>query len=263
MPDFTIITPLLNGLPHLREMSESIDKQSAEVEWIVVDGGSVDGSLEFLASTYAHVISKPGSSIYEAINIALEEANGKYIAVLNADDRYLSNTLDMIQSSFEETGSDIICADVLRARTVLGKERYTYGPARIAELWKTMSINHPAMFATKKAYDRIGLYDTRYKVSADYDWVLRAVKAELKFEHLPKAATVFRLGGKSSEDCTSYIEGLKIHESHASPHIEHMRAMLERCRKGKSSFFNILEYAPFRWLYHIWLLRKWKAMDID
>ncbi len=250
-------------MPWLPAVATSLEKQDVDFEWIVVDAGSTDGSLEFLVSTYANVVSSPDSTIYEAINIGLQEAKGDFVGILNADDRYLSKSLGLVAEAFEQSNAEIVCGDVLRARMVLARERYTYGPARVDELWQTMSINHPAMFARREVYEQIGNYDEQYKVSADYDWMLRAVKSDIKMHHLPKALSVFRLGGTSSQDCTSYEEGVRIHEAHESPYLPQMKEMLERCRKGKSSIFNILEYVPFRWFYHLWLLRKWKAMDID
>jgi hypothetical protein len=79
------------------------------------------------------------------------------------------------------------------------------------------AIFHPTCFVRKSVYDKAGMFDTKYKISADYDFLLRCLKQNFSFHYIPEVFTCFRLGGMSTS-CASNIEGYKIMKVHQTGH---------------------------------------------
>src|SRR5258708_16182203 len=116
----TIITPSLNAERFIAQAVESAGAEGrADIEHIVVDGGSTDGTLETLRR-YPHlrVLARPGLGLYPALNLGIAEATGDVIGLLNADDRYLPGALG--QALYALTAPDLDCAAGGARRVRLG-----------------------------------------------------------------------------------------------------------------------------------------------
>ena len=96
-----------------------------------------------------------------------------------------------------------------------------------------MGIFHPATFAKKELFDRLGGYDLRFKFAADYHWLLRAYVEKSDFQYLDKVLVKFSVGGVSNFSCQSYKECIIIQEDLNTGHAEKMRELYEKCRRKR------------------------------
>jgi glycosyltransferase involved in cell wall biosynthesis len=188
-PLLTIITPLLNRRGTLEAALESVDLRLAgQLEHLVVDGGSRDGSRELvLAHARARLIDAPGSTLYEAINIGLQHARGTWIALLNSDDVFERGALEAILPILARSEAD----------AVRGRAQYRWSnetpasipvPPATGELTlETVLFGGPAINAIiirRKVLERIGQFDEAFAIAADREWLLRAQLRGWKVQQL-------------------------------------------------------------------------------
>jgi glycosyltransferase involved in cell wall biosynthesis len=185
----TIITPSLNAQRFIAQAVESVGTEDgADIEHIVVDGGSTDGTLETLRR-YPHlrVLARPGLGLYPALNLALAAATGDVIGLLNADDRYLPGALGQALATL--AAPDIDCA-AGGARVVrLGADErqeaiqeYDDAPHKMLA-WDPLLYGAPLINARlyrKSFIARIGGFDARHSIAADRDWLIRAKLAGMR-----------------------------------------------------------------------------------
>lgn len=183
MPFLSIVTPCLNAAPFIEEAIRSVlDQDWPDVEHIVVDGGSTDGTLEVIAR-YPHlkVIEQRDNGLYEALNRGIAVARGRFIGHLNADDCYLP---EAFKCALEAT-AEFPDAEMVSGMAMVGRDgrdgpgagkRLASKPLDITSItFDVPAIN--ARFIARRLYGRIGLYDTSYSRAADREFLLRAVLA--------------------------------------------------------------------------------------
>ncbi|AWB50567.1 hypothetical protein HYN69_18350 (plasmid) [Gemmobacter aquarius] len=204
-PLFSIVTVVLNNKEGLIRTAQSIERQNSSLyEWVVIDGGSTDGTLEVLEA-YSKItsvkVSEPDKGIYDAMNKGLNLCTGSFVVFLNADDQLVS---DALQSIFEMV-PDISDLDVamlfcevnlllpdgkVRHRSVLDPERH---------LWHRMPTSHQAIFFERQTHLRFQ-YSARFPVSADYATVAEIYAASVKERaalSLPIVVSETPIGGNS------------------------------------------------------------------
>lgn len=197
-PFFTIITVVRNGALTLQRCIDSIKNQIfQDFEYIVIDGASSDKTFEIIEQNL-HIIdtfiSEADEGLYFAMNKGLNLARGRYIGILNADDMYLPNTLELVQNAFKEkTDSSIF----------YGAMSYFDHPSQIHfihsnELSRHM-IFHPTVFVSSDTYRRVGYFNTNFKVAADYEFAMRCRKANESFHGLENVLAVFSTSGTSAK----------------------------------------------------------------
>jgi glycosyltransferase involved in cell wall biosynthesis len=179
-PFFTIITASLNSSSTIRRTLESVKNQTfKDLEHIVIDGGSRDGTLDILKefeNTYNFTwISESDHGIADAINKGLRRANGRYIIVIQADDYFLGcNTLKSLYHILKEEKFDIYSFRVLYNPPVKGRKM----GKPVQFLWWHRFRNifpHQGVFVHKRVFDRIGMFNEKYTISMDYDFFYRAL----------------------------------------------------------------------------------------
>lgn len=201
MPKVSIITVCLNEVNAVRATCDSICRQDFnDFEWIVMDGGSTDGTLEILqeyASRMAHLISEPDGGIYEAMNKGIALAGGEYLLFLNAGD-YLAtdNALSLVAAA---PACDIIYGD-LECLEDSGQSNHIHYPNQLpANYMLSHMIPHQASFIRKSLFDRFGMYDTTFRIAGDYEMFTRFLHHHrASTHHIPQILSVFRIGGISS-----------------------------------------------------------------
>ena len=184
LPSITIVTPCLNRADTLPEALESVRSQSyPRLEHVVVDGGSTDGTLEILRQAEGvRWSSEPDRGLSHAMNKGVEAAQGDVIGWLNADDRYLPGALHAVGHALAEhpdalwaTGRcRIIDGDGREIRRGVTAYKNAFLRHYSLPLYLTQNfISAPATFMRREAFERVGLFDERYRISMDYDLYLR------------------------------------------------------------------------------------------
>lgn len=177
-PLVSILTATFEALAGLRSTVRSVAEQTHPgVEHIVVDGGSTDGTAEYLSSTGGNVkwISEPDSGIAEALNKGLHVASGIWVLVLHAEDTLLNPKSVESAAPFLESTADIVSFDVLFATEHGSSVRKSRGFSPRINLKTT--IPHQGAFCRRALFDRIGEFDTSLQVEFDYEFFLRAKRA--------------------------------------------------------------------------------------
>jgi putative colanic acid biosynthesis glycosyltransferase len=194
---FSIITVCLNNLDGLKKTAASLAAQDfRDFEWLVMDGGSTDGTPEFLKSTHAFWLSEPDNGIYDAMNKGIEKSAGEYLLFLNAGDALAyPDILTFIHESASEKPT-LIYGDSLEQDE---QEYPTYKPARKTEsIAMGLFTHHQAIF-----YNHIALgslrYNTAYKIAADYDLTARMLQKNGTVLYVEHPICIFESGGVSQQ----------------------------------------------------------------
>ncbi len=202
---FTIITVTYNAAEVLERTIRSIITQSYDkLEYIIVDGGSTDGTLDIIKK-YAgqddriRYISEPDSGIYDAMNKGVGMATGDYIAFMNAGDLYHDEKviLDIegfLDRSLSSAPIDIIYGSIIYVNPDGSERVRLYSQFCEKKLYYILGdcINHQAMFASRRCFDD-GAFDTAYKISADREWMLRQKKAGRTFKAIDRIMCFYSL----------------------------------------------------------------------
>jgi glycosyltransferase involved in cell wall biosynthesis len=211
----SIITVCFNSVRTIRDTVESVLSQShSEIEHIIIDGGSTDGTLGILSEyrgLVAKIISEPDEGIYDAMNKGIEVATGDIIGVLNSDDFFSSR--DSIAAVVREFSNyqdaDVVFGDlVFVSSDDLHKIRRFYS-SRGFRPWKLRfgyMPPHPATYVRKAVYDQFGLYKRGYQIAADYEINIRwLVVNRLRFRRVDKVLVCMRTGGVSTSGFRSSV----------------------------------------------------------
>jgi glycosyltransferase involved in cell wall biosynthesis len=204
-PKISVITVCINAAHLLKKTIESVLEQTyAELEYIIIDGASIDNTNELVKTfgTGIHsFISESDSGIYEAMNKGIGISTGELIIFLNAGDYFISkDVLEFSVSKMNFEKADLffgrfIWNDPRTGDIVLSDHEW------VTYTWDLQESNfpHPATFYKKHLFKDIGLFDTTYKLGADYDWNMRAlIKNKIAFQYINIATTVFFADGLSN-----------------------------------------------------------------
>lgn len=209
MPDVTLITICWNAAATLpRTLDSVLAQQRLPREYRFVDGGSRDGTLELLEKyrprfeecgvkfLVEEQCRRPGEAgIPSAWNQAIAQATGDVVGLLNGDDWYDPGVLSAVCEAFQaDVEAGAVSMPVQMHHEDPRKEWLFIPQAPSALPWK-MTVPHPGTFFRKSVYDQVGLYDTRYRISADYDFVWRCVKAGVRWHFLEEPRVNMQLGG--------------------------------------------------------------------
>ena len=181
----SIITVCYNSDRTIKDTIESILKQTyKQLEYIIIDGDSNDNTLNIIGSYEKEFINKninykfisePDKGIYDAMNKGLKIAKGDLIGILNSDDYYETNAVFEIVKKNNNQKFTIISGKKNKVNAQKKVLKTFQNKKEISKyIFKTMPINHPAAFVHKTVYEKVGLFDTQYKLSADYDLIYRA-----------------------------------------------------------------------------------------
>ncbi len=201
-PLISIITAVLNNERYLEEAIESLKSQKyRNFEHIVIDGGSSDETLDIIKKNDANIdywISKKDKGIYDGFNLGMKLARGDYLGFLNSDDKFTIDALTILKKYILDfPDKDFIFGAVKKHWGVL----YGYKPLKIFWSWGFYSSHSTGFFIKTNSAKKVGLYNLKYKYSADYDYFFRMiVKNKLKGIGTKKSELfgIFRRGGFSS-----------------------------------------------------------------
>lgn len=202
-PTLTIVTVVYNNVRDIeRTLLSVINQTYPHIEYIVVDGGSDDGTIEIInrhASHIAHLVSEPDGGIYDAMNKGLAMATGDYVLFMNSGDEiYSLDTVMQVFAAAEDADiyygeTELYDADWqsigLRRHAI--PERFTWQSFRYG-----MNISHQAIYIRRSI---VGQYDQRYRLSADIDWVICAAKRAKKIVNTKRIVAKYLVGGMSKQ----------------------------------------------------------------
>lgn len=216
----SIITVCYNAVQTIERCIKSVINQNyPNVEYIVVDGGSTDGTLVILNKYQAQIstlISEPDKGLYDAMNKGIALATGEVVGILNADDFFTNNTIiNSIAQAFQISRADILYGDldfVNADGKVVRKWRsglYKHGKFE----WGWMPP-HPSFYAKKTLFEKNGMYRLDYGSAADYELMLRFMHNHLvNIYYLKEKILCMQTGGISNKSLNSrvkaYVNDLK------------------------------------------------------
>lgn len=203
----SVITVVYNNAATIGSAIESVLRQRyANREYIIIDGGSTDGTLEKIhayGTMIDLVISEPDRGIFDAMNKGLSKATGDVIAFLNSDDFYAD----------EEVIERVVkVLQPLKVDAVFGDLHYVHSDdaSKVFRIWKSGVYKpgsflygwmppHPTFFAKRSVYERYGTFNTAFKIAADYELLLRLMHIhKIHTEYLPEVLVKMRTGGVSN-----------------------------------------------------------------
>lgn len=202
----SIVTIVRNNAAQIAETMESVLGQNyPDLEYIVIDGASTDGTVEVVNSCrdrLAAFVSEPDKGIYDAMNKGIARATGDVIGLLNSGDRYLPGAFELVERSFRgrDLGNSIFWGDVIYEEQGLVKG------FRPHNLLRGAFAPHPSMFTPRRVYERIGVYDSTLRFLGDYDFMYRAVNVNhLDVIYVPEPVAFYREGGFSDRNIVNCL----------------------------------------------------------
>jgi glycosyltransferase involved in cell wall biosynthesis len=212
----SVVTVCRNAAPTIEDTLRSVAAQTyPEVEHIVVDGGSTDGTLDIIQrhrSRIATLISEPDRGIYDAMNKGIAAATGDIVGTLNADDFYVdAHVLGKIAHVFADPAVAACYADLVYVdrrdlnRVVRYWKSCPYADGLFEKGWLPA---HPTFFVRRELYRRFGSFDLRYRYQADFELTMRLLAVHKQpTVYLPEVIVKMRMGGVSNRNVLNVIKG--------------------------------------------------------
>ena len=208
----SIITITYNSANSLPRTLESVQSQTyPDIEHVIVDGASKDETpkiIESYAAKHKNVrwISEKDKGIYNALNKGIAMATGDVIGFLHSDDVLFSpQSIEQIAAAFEDPDIDVVYGDLQYCRE-----------GKIVRRWKSNAFHpyslkygwmppHPTVYVRKEVYAQVGEYDEWFRISADYDMMLRIFGGKYKSCYLPHVLVNMEMGGTSNRNAKARL----------------------------------------------------------
>ncbi len=212
---FSIITTTFNSVKTIESCINSLKTQNySSLDLIWIDNNSTDGTYEYLekhCSKVTQLIKVKNTTIVEAWNIGLERSKGDIICFLNSDDQYCSeNTINDVAELFVNKNTNLVYSDIIyinKNQKILRNwvcDKYTEG-VKDNNYFETKINNgwmpaHPGFFIKKEIINKIGNFNTKYKISFDYDFMIRCLKNKnINAKYLNSKTVKMLAGGNSNK----------------------------------------------------------------
>ena len=215
-PLITVITVVYNGDAFLKETILSVINQSYDnIEYIIIDGGSCDHTISIIKEFESQIdfwISEPDSGIYDAMNKGLSYSNGDFVGFLNSGDILYPDTLFELAHASLKTKIDYTLGPVdLISLNAKFKEKMLILPdfTKDNRFILNMAAAHMSVFVSRSILNKIGSFNLDYKLSSDFEMLIRIIKISNNFYEFKNSIGAFREGGVSGSYST-YIENNRI-----------------------------------------------------
>ena len=246
-PKISVVTVVYNSAALIENTVKSIINQSySHIEYIVVDGGSTDGTIDILnryKKNISTLISEPDRGIYDAMNKGISLASGDFVVFINSGDKFSSpDILEKIFSNPDAAQADVIYGDTDITDSdgnIIHSRRHR--PPETLD-WKSfkrgMLVCHQSFIARRNLIDS---YDLTYRYAADFDWCIRILKKSKSVHNSRLVISLFLEGGQTRK---TIVPGLK----------ERFRIMRHHYGLISATFWNIILGVRFTWfvIRHRW-----------
>lgn len=214
----SVITAVLNKQDTIADAVRSVVGQTwHDVEHIVIDGASTDGTIQALQPYVARIavlLSEPDGGIYDALNKGIRIATGDVVGFLHSDDMFASErVLERVARQFADPTVDAVYGDLAYVRSA--------DPSHVVRLWRAGRFSrrklswgwmppHPTFYVRRGVYERLGAFDTRYRIAADYECMLRFLgEGRVVTRYVPEVLVRMRLGGASNGSVSNVVRKLR------------------------------------------------------
>ena len=205
-PLITVITVVYNGAGQIENTIQSFLQQDrSDCEYVVIDGGSKDGTQEILRKHAASIdvcVSEPDQGIYDAMNKALRRARGEWVYYLNCGDSFASpDVLRSVSSMLRQTERSIVAGSVLVNRPGEPEARFPLPITQESSARQLFHAHlcHQALFVRRSAYCQQGGFDPSYRLFADFDICLKIISETGGFERVGLDIAYFDLSGATTD----------------------------------------------------------------
>ncbi|WP_051639657.1 glycosyltransferase family 2 protein [Succinivibrio dextrinosolvens] len=252
----SIITPVYNSVSTIQKTIDSVvlEKEKHDIEYIVIDGGSNDGTLDVLKKNFVYidkVISEKDRGVHDAINKGIKISSGDYIFILAADDILIKGGIDNFCDNLDEE-ADVWCGSIIVCDN--NNNYYLdYSEENLNNLFYHSSLRHPASFFKRDIFNKICYYDPDLKIAGDWMLFLTFFKNGAKFHIDTHPIVFFSKNGISSGKNFDLKEreSLKIlkYAGASQEYIENYIKSLNKDFRRSSSFFRKCTIFLLRRLY--------------
>lgn len=203
----SVVTAVFNRRETIATAMDGVNAQSGvQVEHIIQDGGSHDGTLDIIherSGPQTNLLSESDNGIYDAINRGIRRATGDVIGLMHSDDYFATpDVLSKVAQALKNPDIDGVYGDLTYVsnsdptRVIRYWRAGPYDPAKLRRGWMPP---HPTLYLRREIFDRWGLYDTSFQIAADYDAMLRyLVKGQIRLAYIPEVLVCMRTGGESN-----------------------------------------------------------------
>lgn len=209
IPLVSIITTVKNDVKNIEKTIQSVLNQNyINLEYIIIDSTSTDGTFEllkqYLINTKLKIFSESDEHVYHGFNNGILKANGQLIAILNSGDLFFNeNVITTVVKYYLDNKNRDNCvfhgAALFLNKNINYKMKYIVKSKHsLFYKYLHMPINHPALFVPKFIYDRYGLFNVNFPITADYEFVLRILNKKVKFIFFKDITTLISPMGISS-----------------------------------------------------------------
>lgn len=215
-PKVSIVTATYQDQENLKKVIRQVQSQDYEnIEYIIVDGGSSDGTLDVIREAERSFreegrelkwISEPDKGIYDAINKGMKLATGEILGCC-FDQFAAPDVLTKMVRIIEQEGTDGVHGDLYYMDGEKIVRHWHQGQGKIRYGWMP---GHPTLYLRRQVYETYGYYKTDYRISADYEFMIRILKdGKVKLSYLPEVLIYMSHGGTSTNSLGAYLEGMK------------------------------------------------------
>jgi len=210
----SIITATWNSSKTIRSAVESVLSQDhGAIEYIVIDGGSSDGTLEILKEYEDQIdvlVSEPDKGIYDALNKGIQRASGDLVGFLHSDDLFASpGVISAIATAAQDGDVQAVYGDLNyvgfedTGRIIRRWTSRNFRPGLLKQGWMPP---HPTLYVRREQYERLGGFDLNYRIAADYDCILRLFSQPgFSCRYVPQTFVSMRVGGASNANLKAIL----------------------------------------------------------
>lgn len=214
-PTASVITATFNSARTVQDTLLSVNSQTwPAIDHIVVDGGSTDDTLSLVerhGERIVSAVSEKDAGLYDAFNKGLARATGEVISFINSDDYYCSSdVIAQVMAAFQAdpeldaVHGDLVYVDPVDTSRI--ERHWKSRPATVENIRRGFIPAHPTLFMRRSAYEKVGQFDTRYRLAADYDFMLRAFYVHrIKSLYIPDIWVRMRSGGATGGSAASIM----------------------------------------------------------